>query len=300
MIKPPKLQYGDTIGIVAPCLKVNRDKMEESIAALQATGFQVKKAAHLYSEAWSFAGSLEERVEDFNTMIADDDVRMIFFGGGEVCNELLPYLDYGTLQRRPKIVCSYSDSTTLLNAINCMSGLVTFYGASPRTFAVLNDYNRKSFAARLMEGSLTYTKAMPWRTICPGHCEGVLTGGYLANYALLYGLTYYPQMPYEKCLLFIEDHEMFSVPSIVSKYFANLEHRGVLERATGLIFGHYSVEASPVIDDILFRVGEKHGIPVVRCEDFGHGVYNAVLPIGVTAELDTDTNQLAFLEAGVV
>ncbi len=299
MIKPPRLQYGDTIGIVAPCYSIKKEKLEGSVSALRAMGFEVRLSSHLFSDKWGFAGSLEERTEDFNAMIADDTVRMIFFGGGEVSNELLPFLDYDLMRRKPKIICSFSDSTTLLNAINCMSGIVTFYGASPRTFAEPNEYNRRSFEARIMNGSLSYTAAQPWRTICPGRCEGVLAGGYLANYALLYGLPFYPAVPYEKCLLFIEDHEMFSEPSVVSKYFANLEHRGALKQAVGLIFGHYSVSESPLIDDILRRVGEKHGIPVVRCEDFGHGRFNAIIPIGVSAKLDTETQQLIFLEPGV-
>lgn len=87
---------------------------------------------------------------DFNSMIADDDVRMLLFGGGEVCNEILPYVDYENIVKHPKIICSYSDGTTLLNAIHSKTGLITFYGASPRTYFDLSEYNWQSFEKRLM------------------------------------------------------------------------------------------------------------------------------------------------------
>jgi len=264
---------------------------------LKSLGFEVLAGEHLYSDAWGFSGSAIERAEDFNRMAADDACRMIFFGGGEVCNEILPLIDYNVLRDHPKIICSFSDGTTIVNAVNCMCGLVTFYGASPHTFDDLSEYNWRSFSSRLMSADTVYTAASPWRTICPGRCEGVLTGGYLVNYATLYGLQYYPEVPYGRCLLFIEDHEMFSTPAIVSKYFSNLEHRGVFEHVSGLIFGHYSIKENPLIDDILRRVGVRFGIPVVRCEDFGHGENNAVLPIGVRARLDTENGELSFLES---
>ncbi|MBQ6023815.1 MAG: LD-carboxypeptidase [Clostridia bacterium] len=297
--KPPRLQPGDTVGIVSPCSTAERDKIEATAITLKAMGFRVKFARNLFSNTWGFAGSAEERADDFNFMLIDDSVKMILFGGGEVGNHLLPRLNYGLLAARPKILCSYSDSTTILNAVTHLCGLVTFYGASPRTFSNLTAYNRQSFSDRLIDPTLSHTPAAPWKTIVPGVCEGVLAGGYLVNYATLCGLRFYPSA-LDGCILLIEDHEMFSEPAVVSKYFANLEHRGVFARAVGLLFGHYSSEPSPLIDEILLRVGERFHIPVARCEDFGHGENNAVFPLGVKARLDTERGSLTYLETAVL
>ena len=298
-MKPPRLQKGDTIGIVSPCYAVTPETLAPSVENLRALGFRVKLAKNLFSLADGYAGTVEERASDFNEMLRDDEVRLILFGGGEVCNELLPFLDYETFRKKPKLVCSYSDSTTVLNALNRTSGVVTYYGASVHDFETVSAYNLLSFEARLMRGDLTYTPAQKWKTICPGRCEGVLTGGYLVNYATLWGLPWYPASPYETCILFIEDHEMFNEPSVIAKYFANLEHRGVFQNVTGLLFGHYSERPFPEIDRILRRVGEKFSIPVARCEDFGHGQNSAILPIGVKAVMDADNGTLRFLESSV-
>lgn len=299
LIKPKRLQYGDTIGIIAPSIALKPEYIQNAVQQLSYMGFQVKLSEHIFSHTNGFAGSIEERAEDFNSMIADDTVKMLLFGGGEVCNEILPYIDYNSIHCHPKIICSYSDSTTLLNAINYMSGLITFYGASVRTFDCLSDYNRQSFENRVMTTGTEYKKSVSWKTVYPGKGEGVLVGGYLVNFAALYGLQYYPQIPYDSCILFIEDHEKFSSPAIVSKWFSNLEHRNVFAKVTGLIFGHYSTNDNPLIDDILYRIGKKYHIPVVRSEDYGHGSNNAILPIGIPAILDTDSESFELLESSV-
>ena len=297
-IKPPRLRTGDTIGLIAPCIGLKPDYIEKSAKELKKMGFQLKLSRHLFSESWGFSGSVEERVADLQEMVADPKVKMILFGGGEVCNQLLPYLDYDAITANPKIFCSYSDSTTLLNAIHCRTGLVTFYGASLRTFQNLSRYNWQSFVHRLMTTDCRYQKSAPWRTLWPGRCEGELAGGYLVNFAALQGLPWYPAPP-EGCLLFLEDLKEFSTPAVVSKWMANLEHRGVLERASGLIFGHYADSPDPWIDEILCRIGQRWQIPVVQCEDYGHGLHNAILPIGIRARLDTEADSFELLESGV-
>ena len=78
-----------------------------------------------------------------------------------------------------------------------------------------------------------------------------------------------------------------------------LEHNGVFKRAKALIFGHYSLEEKPVIDDILTRIGKRYNIPVIRNEDFGHGVNGAILPISTRARLNTEDMSFEFLESGV-
>lgn len=299
LIKPQKLKIGDTIGIIAPSIAMKPEYIKKSVEQLTSLGFEIKLADNIFSDTNGYAGSIEERADDFNSLIADDSVKMLLFGGGEVCNEILPYIDYDNIRRHPKIICSYSDSTTLLNAINYKSGLVTFYGASVRTFENLTDYNRQSFEKRLMTDETKYVKSAPWKIIRAGKCEGVLVGGYLVNYAALYGLEYYPEIPYDSSILFIEDHEMFSTPAIVSKWFSNLEHRNVFKNVKGLIFGHYSASDNQLIDDILYRIGEKYDIPVVKCEDYGHGSNNSILPIGVSAKLDTEKDSFELLESCV-
>ena len=298
-MKPTRLNQGDKIGIIAPAYAVTYDMISGALRNLEGAGFQIELGPNVFADTYHFAGSIEERAADFNAMIADPTVKMILFGGGEVCNEILPYIDYEAVKANPKILLSYSDGTTILNAITSMTGLVTFYGSSPNTFADGNEYNWRNLDLRLMSDITEYIKSSPWRTIRPGKCTGELTGGYLVNYAALQGLKWF-ELKHNDYILFLEDHEGFGSPAVVAKWLTNLEHRGVFEHVKGLIFGHYSERYYPEMDEILWRIGERYDIPVVKCEDFGHGVFNAIIPIGITATLDTEYEHLGFHESGVI
>ena len=300
MIKAERLQPGDVIGICAPCWGLTREGIAGCIQGLETLGFRVKFAGNCFSDADGYAGTVEERAGDFNELVYDPDVKLVLHGGGEVGNEILPYVDYEHIRTHPKLFCSYSDGTSIVEAIYNRTGLVTFYGATLRTFSGINEYNRKAFLRRLTTLDTRYEKAGAWQVIHPGCAEGELSGGYLVNYAAMQGLPWFELDRSRRYLLFIEDHERFSSPAVVSKWFSNLEHRGVFDCAAGLIFGHYSLASQPQIDRILARLGERYHIPVVRCEDFGHGTYNAVFPIGIRARLDTDENCFELLEAGVI
>ncbi len=298
-IKPARLNRGDTIGILAPCYALDRENITPALRCIEQQGFKIKLSDNAFSVSWGYSGSVEERVHDFHQMISDPEIKMLLFAGGEVCNQLLPYLDFDSIRSNPKIICSYSDSTTLLDAITNLTGLVTFYGGSLRQFFNLSEYNRVTFEMRLMSDSTEYIKNSDWRVIHPGRCKGVLTGGYLVNYADLIGTEYYREAP-DGCLLFLEDHEMFNAPAAVDRWITTLIQHGVLERAVGLIFGNYSEDNTPLIDRILYRVGERFDIPVIRCDDFGHGANKALLPIGIEAALDTEKSSFEFLESGVL
>jgi len=49
------------------------------------------------------------------------------------------------------------------------------------------------------------------------------------------------------------------------------------------------------LTDILTRFGKKNGIPVMYCDDFGHGKNHGILPIGIRARMDTSKKTLEFI-----
>ena len=295
IIKPYQLLEGDTIGILSPSFVLKQEVIQPSLEKLKEKGFKIKIANNAFKDTYGYSATPEERAQDFNSMIADKDVKMLLFGGGEVCNEILPLLDFSLISKNPKIICSYSDSTTVLNAITMLSGVVTFYGQSLRTFLDLTDYNYQCFQSAFCNNSISvFCSNSKWDTIREGKCEGILIGGYLANFALMINGSYFKYDSCGKYILFIEDDIRYSLPAVVSKYFSHIEQSGLMNCITGLIFGHYSDETSPILNDILTRLSSKYNIPTIKCDDFGHGVNNAIIPIGINAEIDTRRFSLSF------
>ena len=48
-IKPPRLRYGDTVGMIAPCLAMASDYVENAVKKLTSLGFRVKLSPHFFS-----------------------------------------------------------------------------------------------------------------------------------------------------------------------------------------------------------------------------------------------------------
>ncbi len=256
------------------------------IANMEGEGFRVVQADNMYKDTWGFLASDEERGADLNQLAAHPQVAYILFGGGEGAPEVLPYLDFDLFRQNPKRICSYSDGTSILNAIWAKTGLVTYYGQDPTLFAQWTPYNRRHFEGHIRSGSMAVHEAnSPWLGLCPGTAEGVLVGGYTMNFALLLGTDYFPVDPGEPHLLFLEDHEMFGGEAHVSAMLGYIEQSAFMRSVTGLVFGHYAGHPCPNLYARLKLLGQRHHIPVAYCDDFGHGENHAILPIGRRARL---------------
>ncbi len=289
-----RLESGDTIGIVCPSHIASPEKYERNISVLEALGFRIKCGENMYRNTYGYLASEQERADDFNAMACDAQVKMVLFGGGEGGNELLPYLDYGAIQKNPKVYCSYSDGTTILNAIHSRTGLVTYYGQAPGTFYDLRHYDYMQFESNFVQAKRTFTTGEKWHTLCGGRCEGVLIGGYTRNFALLQGNRYFSFDASKQYILFLEDHEKFSDIAAVSSYISHIEQSELIHRISGLLFGHYSGTTFPELLNRLERFGRRYQLPVVYCNDFGHGVSHGILPIGIPATLDADQQTLCY------
>ena len=295
----PLLHPGDTIGLTSPSWLATEESVAPIVAALNQLGYPVRLAPQIFAQGWGYAASPEERAEGFNALIRDPNVRLVFFGGGEGADDIVPLLDYDAAKADPKLYLSYSVDDTAPTEIHTATGLVTLYGQTPGTMPGIVDrqptnYNLRQFAAFTTSHPERHVAASPWRTLRPGRARGMLVGGYLANTIFL-ALTgrLVPESAGD-LVLFVEDHEMFNGIEALSAHIGRLEQCGVMPRVRGLLFGHY---AAPVNEDVLTRLarlGEKWGIPVAYCDDFGHGENQAILPIGVQATLDAEQGTLEY------
>ena len=286
------LRPGDTIGLCAPCWLAEEAWAQNVRAALEARGFRVKFARNLFAHAWGYAASPEERAADINELILDDEVKLIFFGGGEGAEDVVPLIDYAAAARHPKRYLSYSDGTSILHEVWRRTGLTTLYGQSPGFMPGISSYNRKQFAAHVTGNPTAHIPAEPWQALTPGAAEGTLIGGYLGNFLFTAAMGRIP--PEKQYILFLEDNERFQGIEGVSALLGRLEQCEAMRQTAGLVFGHYSVIRSEPLMQRLTRLGEKWHIPVAYCDDFGHGLHHAILPIGAQARLDADAGTLTW------
>ena len=153
MIIPKKLKKGDIIGIVAPSNPITGENIEEIRKAkeiVEKDGFKVKFSKNLFSNTNGYSSTAKEKAEDINRMFADKEVKMIWCAkGGQNSNSTFEYLDYELIKNNPKIICGYSDITSLTNMITAKTGLVTFSATNFKTIATdETDYSYKEALKR--------------------------------------------------------------------------------------------------------------------------------------------------------
>ncbi len=289
---PKRLQPGDTIGLASPSALATEEKFRPIIEALTNMGYRVKCADNLYAHGWGYAASDTERAADLNQLIRDSDVKMVFFSGGEGADDMLPLIDYDAAKENPKLWLSYSDGTSILNTIWARTGIVTCYGQMPGLVTHMSEYDAGHFARGVCAVPQSHVAAQAWHSLTSGVAHGTLMGGYLYNLLFLVATGRIPLD--RKYVLFVEDHEQFNLIDRESSLIGQLEQCGLLAHVTGLLFGHYSDPVNPYLLQRLKLLGERWNIPVAYCDDFGHGVHHAVLPIGAQATLDTTACTLSY------
>lgn len=291
-----RLKYGDKIGIIAPSHVADRERYQVYFSELKSIGFNIIEGKNIYKDTYGYVASDKERANDFNDMVISDNVKMIFFGGGNCANEIIPLLDYEGIKKHPKIICGYSDGTTILNTIYAQTGLIVYYGQTPGIFNGLRYYDHSQFISNFVDENIkSFEKSSEWKIICSGIAEGILIGGYTDDMALLIGNKYFSYNKMERYILFLENHEKFCSPAVISSHLAHIEQNDIIKNIGGLLFGHYSEKEFPELENCLERFGQRNNIPVIKCDDFGHGIKHGIIPIGKKAKIDTENILLEYI-----
>ncbi len=306
---PPRLKRGGCIGIASPSHLASKEDYGPIIAAIEARGFRVKTGTNLYAADYGYSATEKERAADFNQLVADPEVELVFFGGGDGGNELLPYVDFEAVAAHPKLYLSYSDGTTLLESIYTRCGIAVYYGQMPGLFPGISDYNYEQFESWMIRGGVQeHRPNSPWhclsrggrssgtptKGLAGGAVSGTLIGGYLENLLLLMSIGGFRIDPGRRYILFLEDHERFSSIEKLSALLAWLDETAFMDQVEGVLFGNYSDTLNPALLACLARLGERRHIPVAYCDDFGHGANHAILPIGLPAVFDAAAGRLSY------
>ena len=156
------LKKGDVIGIASPSHIATHEDYDPIFRAIEAMGLGWKAADHLFDADWGYANSDENRAADLNQLICDDQVKMIFFGGGEGGDEIIPLIDYQAAREHPKIWMGFSDGTSVLSAIRHRASLPATFWTKANTIA--DSLRRISFRG----SPAVMKKAAPGARLCPG------------------------------------------------------------------------------------------------------------------------------------
>ena len=288
---PQRLKKGDTIGLISPSDVITKEDLEiinRSICLMESSGFKVKLGKYALVNTLGYGATAKEKAQDINNLFQDPEVKAIFcICGGFNSNSTFDYIDYDKIKYQPKIICGFSDSTSLLNVIYNKTGLVTFHGP---TFKALTswqtEYGYKEVMKRFYEAGLSIGEAgEEYKTIKEGKAKGILVGGNLSLVSQMSSGKY--QIDFTDKILFLEELFLETPPALVSNHLYNMKQNGVFDKIKGIWLGNY--DGSISIEQILLDTLEgEYNFPIIKSDNFGHIDKKTVIPIGTMAKIDTE------------
>ncbi len=273
IIKPKRLDEGDTVAIVSPSAGVPALFPHIYEHGLDMIKKHLKLGVKEYNTARKSNDYLyrhpRERAEDINEAFADKEVKAIVASiGGDDSVRILDYLDMKMIRKNPKIIMGFSDSTTFLDYIHLRTGLMTYSG--PTIMAGFSQTERfpGSFLDMMKnllfepEEKYEYHSFPFWSDGYPewaeksnigkinerhsndgwhwlqgkGVAKGRLFGGCADVLEFMKGTRFWPKKDFwNGKILFLETSEDKPLPDTVKYWVRNYGSQGILEKIAALL-----------------------------------------------------------------
>ena len=243
---------------------------------------------NLFEEDHQFAGSLAQRLSDFQQALDDNSVKAILCArGGYGTVQLIDEIEFSNFKEHPKWIIGYSDVTVLHNHINQNYQVQTLHATMPINFQTTEKESLISLKAALFGEDFLYEFANTSMNRA-GNARGILVGG---NLSILYSLTgTLSQIDTAGKILFIEDLDEYLYH--VDRMIMNLKRAGMLDNLSGLIVGGMSnmndntIPYGKTAEEIIAEHVAIYNYPVCFNFDAGHTNTNLALVMGREATLN--------------
>lgn len=302
---PQAIKPGDTIGVIAPANIIkekDEEYIEKSTKLFTDLGYKVEFGKYARTNTLGYGATAKQKAEDINNMFANKEVKAIIcVKGGEDSNSTFDYIDYELIKNNPKIICGFSDITSITNVIYSKTGLITFNGPTFKSLTSWEtDYSFKELIKRFQEKSLELgVEDDEYIIIQEGVAEGKLVGGNLSLTTKLVCGKY--SLDFTDKILFIEELGYESDPNLVNNNLYYMKQNGVFDKIKGIWVGNYEHESGISLEKILLDVlDDEYSFPIIKSNNFGHCDKKTIIPIGTNAKIDTTkTRMITLMENSV-
>lgn len=302
IIKPRRLEKGDTIGIISPSgsASYNKKMFNAGLKTINKMGFNYKLGKNVYAELDEHkknyaAGTVEQRIRDLHWAFEDKNIDAIMCStGGDPAIQLLKDIDYKLIKKNPKIFSGMSDIGTLFNPIFAKTGLVCFHGPIVMYIWQFKDHFIDAVSPKPI-GKIKPFKKNTWKTIKPGKAKGRLVGGHIGVVGQLLGTEFEPK--FKNNILLLESIGRGAV--YIERMMSTYENHNVFDKISGIIIGHLDGYKGVDLKKVIKRTIKNYDFPILKIDEFGHNCKNVTLPIGVKATVDATNKIFSINEAAV-
>jgi muramoyltetrapeptide carboxypeptidase len=288
---PPYLQKGDTIGLVCPAGYMSFEKAAECVRVLKDEwGYNVKMGTTVGGSSITyFSGTDEERLNDFQQMLDDEEVKAVLCArGGYGMGRIIDKISFKQFKRNPKWIIGYSDITVLHSHLYSNYYISSLHAPMAGAFNDAGYINRFVQSLKnVLEGNKIKYNCEPHEFNKKGEAIGELVGGNLALLVSMIGTE--SDLKTRGRILFIEDVGEYLYSTDRMMY--QLKRSGKLSKLAGLIIGGitdikdterpFGKTAYEIINDII----KEYDYPVCFGFPVSHEKENYALKTGVGYKL---------------
>lgn len=301
LITPPYLSKGDTIAIVAPAgiLKNREEVIDKAKALAESWGLKVVYGKHLFNQNHHFAGTDDERCQDFQEALDNPTIKAIWSArGGYGSVRILDKLDFTRFKQHPKWIIGYSDITAFHNHIHNL-GIETLHammGTSmqdkPEEIAETIETFRKALFGENLSYSILSSKYNRESKV-----EGELVGGNIAILTSMLGSN--SQISTAGKVLFIE--EIGEYKYSIDRMLQSLKRAGYFTKVKAVVVGDMTKikkNTTPwgsSIEQLILEVIPE-SIPVMFNFPAGHEPDNRALIMGRNVQVFIQTTEKSTLQ----
>ncbi|MGB2128370.1 MAG: S66 peptidase family protein [Flavicella sp.] len=290
MKTPAFLKKGDRIAIVAPAgIIKNPVSVHEAKKVAESWGLHVTITPNVFEKNNHFAGTDQQRIEDFQWALDASDIKAIWCArGGYGSIRVIDALNFDSFKKNPKWIVGYSDITVFHNYLQT-ENYASIHGCMPVNMEFPVTQRTESFTSlkKALFGNLkTYSvKGSKHNRI--GQAEGILVGGNLSLLASMSGSKI--ELDTEGKILFIE--EIGEYKYHIDRLLRTLKRNGSFEKCNGIIVGgmsklkHNNPSFGKEIETVILEAIGEHAYPVLFNFPAGHDPINKALYFGKKIQL---------------
>ena len=285
MITPPSLKKGDIVDIISPANYVKEEELHAAISIIENMGLNVRISQYCLERYKRYAGTLEQRVDDFRSVLRNNDSKAILCSsGGYGSVQLLEYI-VDDIAQNPKWLIGFSDISSI-HALYQSKGIKSVHASMCRDMIIPPlDKPSNGYLQKILFGDEIQYEFASHKDNIQGCVTGRLVGG---NLSVLSELMATPYNVFNKGdILFIEDvnEKLYKIERI----FYHLKYAGVLESVKGLIVGRFencnSQGRFQDIMELVLRFFPDRHIPICFDAPMGHISDNYPLILGGNVSL---------------
>ena len=287
---PAFLKKGDKIALLSPSYSTPDSNIQNTAAVLKEWGFEPvigKNVGKL--EAGKYAGTAQERADDFIAALKDTSIKAILSNrGGYGTIQLVDLIDLKLVTDNPKWLIGFSDITTL-HAMETKAGVMSIHGTMSSFIGKTGGKDDNSTLLHdLLKGSVPTYKVPKHEYNQKGKAEGILVGGNMATFVPLVGASDIDVFSNDGIILFME--EVGESLHNIDRMFNSLELHGVMENVKGVILGEFVDSGTDLnyetTEEMLSKYLKKYDIPVLCGFPAGHDDVNVPIIMGAKVKLD--------------